>query len=241
MRCTLVEKASHSQKPWPEEIPPGLLKKGLQISVQDPKSQGEPAERLYEVLDWSLVLHGDSETELLIEVHEIRPSAFSSLSEDQKVFLVTTSVVLTLGLTALLWFAIKYFPEPTAFWGFVGQYIRGSVALALAALGINLSWRFGGYARRATFAQRYLNFLSVMLGVLAACFWLWVSLRPAGMSGSPERNILYLEYLMARARTAWPLMAGVLPWLALGLEPLGFKVLSKVADFLAKRAERSKK
>jgi hypothetical protein len=76
MNCTLVEKARKWPISWPEEIPPGLLKKGLQISVPpDPSSQGEdenPTDRLYKVHDWSLALRGEGETELLIEVREIR-------------------------------------------------------------------------------------------------------------------------------------------------------------------------
>jgi hypothetical protein len=81
----------------------------------------------------------------------------------------------------------------------------------------------------------------IMLGVIAAFIWSQVALRPPGMSGSPAQDIRYLDYLMSRGRTVWPLVAGTLPWLALGFEALGFGIAGKIAGALGKKAGNSGK
>jgi hypothetical protein len=246
MKGILVEKKQGWRACWPEDLPQELLRKGLRLSLPNPRpavkgKKGEdPDEKVIcEVLDWSLEWGG--ETELVVEVHEVRKPWFSKLSQDKQGPLVTMSVVLTLFAVAALFAAIEFYPQPVAFWSFVGHYIRGVVGWGLVGLGFALSFRVGGDGRQSTFLQHYLNFLMVMLGVIAAFVWSQAALRPAGMSGSPEQDIRYLDYLMSRARTVWPLVAGTLPWFALGLEALGFGIVSKITSALGKRAGNSGK
>jgi hypothetical protein len=246
MKSVLVEKKRDWREPWPEELPDVLLRKGLRLSLPNPRGEernGEDSreEISCEVLDWSLVWHGgNGGTELLIEVHEVRKPWFSRLSEDHQSTLVVTSVVLSLFAAALLGGAIYYFPQPTFFWSFVGHYIRGMVGWGLVGLGIGLSWRTGAYSGQATFSRHYLAFLITVLGMIAGLVWSQMALRPEGLSGSPERDIRYLEYLMSRARTTWPVVAGLLPWLALGLEALGFGIASKVTGAFGRKGDKSK-
>jgi hypothetical protein len=167
MKSVLVEKKRGWRACWPEDLPQELLREGLRLSLPNPRPAAEgkkgevPGDKVTcDVLDWSLEWGGEGgETELLVQVHEVRTPWFSTLTEDRQGTLVTMSVVLTLSAVALLYGAVEFYPEPVAFWGTVGHYIRGVVGWGLVGLGVGLSLRVGGDSRQSTFFRHYLNFL----------------------------------------------------------------------------------
>ena len=241
MKILLVEKARGWTAELSETFPSHLLRKGLHLSLPSAMVRPVPATAAIfsDVVSWSVSWSADSEEpQLTVEVREVRPSRFAEISQDNQFLLVAVSVVLTLLGFGLFAWAIFAFPEPAFIWSWVGRHVRLIVGILLVALGFVLAWRTGAYRKGSNFLQNYLAFLLTVLCMLAALIWIYVSNRPASIPSTTAGDVAYVEYLLARARTTWPVIAAVLPWSALLFQALGYAVTSQVAGFLAKRGKR---
>lgn len=188
----------------------------------------EPAKFL--VTTWALRVNNDG-TEIELKLRELRPSPldawFARLPVGTQKVIVWTIAAASLCVFTFSGLALAHYPEPLAFWAWVGRNIRDIVALGLLLLAWLPYFWAADRLENAPLVKRILFVLCLVVSIAAVVGW-GVSVEALEPSASSEASIEYLNNLKCRAATLIPMIVSLIPWLLIIVKRLGLDVLALV-------------
>lgn len=178
----------------------------------------------------------EADSRLEVTLEEIKPPWFAQLNPDSQALSVVVPATVTMVLGVAVVLLIWLYPAPLEFWAFVGKNMRGLIGwlLFLTSVVLAVAIHNALSADRETWMGMYLNFLLPALGLVAVVYWLEVSQPPQPFTGAPDEYIAYLDYLVSKGRTVWPMLLSAIPCVVFLFKVLGLKGLSELFEGLGK-------
>lgn len=170
-------------------------------------------------------------TEVDLKLRELRPSPldtwFAARSPDARKTIALTIGSMLACIFGFAAYAVLQYPSPEVFWAWVGRNIRGIVALGLLMLCWLPYWSTKDRLESAPLAKRVLFVTCTVTGIIAFISW-GFSVQALAANADNTAAIKHLNDLGSKARTFFPMIAGLIPWLLIIVDRLGLGVFGSV-------------